>query len=83
MIWVFFSLVDATAVYWLKEGRKLIENERVKMIFDGVFATLVIKDITSLDIACYECVATSSKRGEEARTSSALTVKRKPHLFFS
>lgn len=66
---------NATAVYWLKDGRKLIENERVKMIFDGVFATLVIKDITSLDIACYECVATSSKRGEEARTSSALTVK--------
>ena len=75
-------VVAATAVYWLKDGRKLVENERVKMTFDGVFAILVIKDITSHDIACYECVATSSKRGEEARTSCALTVKSKLLFLF-
>lgn len=65
---------NATTVYWLKDGRKLTENERRKMTFDGVFAMLIIKDISCLDIACYECVATS-KRGEEVRTSCALTVK--------
>jgi len=59
-------------VYWLKNGKKVKENKKYKMVVEGDQYTLIILECSPADVARYECVAIN--QAGEARCEGDVTI---------
>jgi len=62
-------------IKWMKDGKEVQTNRRVKTDYDGLTSTLLFKEVSLDDEALYECIATNDLG--KATTSADLLVDEK------